>query len=170
MVQTEKHSGIFFGWWVVIACAIIGLFAGSSRFSFTMFLPTLLEDLGWTRAMLGFGFTLHMWTYAVVAILVGILVDRYGARLVMTGGGLFLLLGLVLTSTMTAIWQFYLYYGIILGIGVSSTLAVPGIGTARKWFTRKAGLAVAVAAGGGGLGLALMAFVAPSLISAYGWR
>jgi len=54
----------YYGWWIVIACSIIGLLSGSSRFSFTMFFPTLIDDLGWTRAMLGFGLTLHMWVYA----------------------------------------------------------------------------------------------------------
>ena len=170
VVQTEKHSGIFFGWWVVIACAIIGLFAGSSRFSFTMFLPTLLEDLGWTRAMLGFGFTAHMWTYAVGAILMGVVVDKYGARVAMFLGGVLVMVALCLTATMTAIWQFYLYYGVILGLGVSATLAVPGVGTARKWFVKNAGLAVAIVMAGGLLGLALMGPVAKVLIPAYGWR
>jgi MFS family permease len=153
-----------------MACCVIAILSSAGRYSFTMFFPTLLDELGWTRTMLGFGLTLHMWVYAITAIVAGILVDRYGARLIMVGGGVFILLGLVLTSKMSTVWEFYLYYGVILALGVATTLSVPAQATARKWFTKKAGLAMAFAAGGIGLGFGVVAFVAPGLINAYGWR
>ena len=170
MTEVETRSGIFYGWWVIMACCVIAILSSASRYSFTMFFPTLLDELGWTRTMLGFGLTLHMWVYAITAIVAGILVDRYGARLIMVGGGVFILLGLVLTSKMSTVWEFYLYYGVILALGVATTLSVPAQATARKWFTKKAGLAMAFAAGGIGLGFGVVAFVAPGLINAYGWR
>lgn len=170
MTEVETRSGIFYGWWVIMACCVIAILSSAGRYSFTMFFPTLLDDLGWTRTMLGFGLTLHMWVYAITAIVAGILVDRYGARLIMVGGGVFILLGLVLTSKMSTVWEFYLYYGVILALGVATTLSVPAQATARKWFTKKAGLAMAFAAGGIGLGFGVVAFVAPGLINAYGWR
>lgn len=170
MTEVETRSGIFYGWWVIMACCVIAILSSAGRYSFTMFFPTLLDELGWTRTMLGFGLTLHMWVYAITAIVAGILVDRYGARLIMVGGGVFILLGLVLTSKMSTVWEFYLYYGVILALGVATTLSVPAQATARKWFTKKAGLAMAFAAGGIGLGFGVVAFVAPGLINAYGWR
>ena len=87
MEKSNKDSKIFYGWWVVLACSFIGLLSSSARLTFTMFLPTIENDLGWTRGALGFGLTLHMWIYAVIAIVVGFVVDRYGARIAMTLGG-----------------------------------------------------------------------------------
>jgi MFS family permease len=170
MKEVETRSGIFYGWWVIIACALIAVLASTGRYSFTMFLPVLLDDLGWTRAMLGFGLTLHMWVYSIMAIIAGILVDRYGARVIMAVGGMCILLGLVLTSTMAALWEFYLYYGVILALGVAMTLSVPAQATARKWFTKRAGLAIAFASGGISIGIGVVALVAPALIGTYGWR
>jgi MFS family permease len=170
MTEVKTRSGIFYGWWVIIACALIAVLASTGRYSFTMFLPILLDDLGWTRAMLGFGLTLHMWVYSIMAIIAGILVDRFGARVIMAVGGMFILLGLVLTSTMSALWEFYLFYGVILALGVAMTLSVPAQATARKWFTRRAGLAIAFASGGISIGIGVVALVAPVLIGTYGWR
>jgi sugar phosphate permease len=130
VTEVETRSGIFYGWWVIMACCVIAILSSAGRYSFTMFFPTLLDDLGWTRTMLGFGLTLHMWVYAITAIVAGILVDRYGARLIMVGGGVFILLGLVLTSKMSTVWEFYLYYGVILALGVATTLSVPAQATA----------------------------------------
>lgn len=172
-MEHTKHSekpAFFYGWWIVMACSLIAFLSGASRFSFTMFFPTLIDDLGWTRATLGFGLTLHMWTYAFFVIAAGYFVDKYGARLIMSIGGLIIIIGLVLTSTLTCVWQFYLYYGVLLAIGVSMTFAVPILGTVRKWFIKKAGLALAFTNVGGGLGGVLMAVLIPEMIAALGWR
>lgn len=170
MNQGHRHGGIFYGWWVVIACALIALMSSSGRFSFTMFFPALLKDLGWSRTELALGLTLHMWVYAFGVVAAGFIVDKYGPKFVMAGGGCLILLGLVLTSDMTTPWEFYLYYGVILAVGVSATLNVPNLSTARKWFVKHAGLAVALSMIGSTLGLAAMAIVAPNLIHAFGWR
>ena len=161
---------MYYGWWIVIACSMIGLLSGSSRFSFTMFFPTLIDELGWTRATLGFGLTLHMWIYAISVIAVGYFVDTYGARFIMCLGGIIILLGLALTSTMTNVWQFYLYYGVILAVGVAFTFVVPILGTVRKWFIKKAGIALALTNVGGGLAGVLMAIAIPGMIAGFGWR
>jgi len=172
MNQTEhtNKSGIFYGWWIVFACSIIALLSGASRFSFTMFFPTLLDDLGWTRATLGFGLTLHMWVYAVTVIVAGYFVDKYGARVIMCMGAVIIIIGLSLTSTMTKLGQFYLYYGVILAIGVALSFMVPILGTVRKWFIKKAGLALAFTSVGAGLGGVIMAVSIPTMILSYGWR
>ena len=167
--QIEKQK-FFYGWWVVIACSFVGLLSASSRFSFTMFFPTLIDDLGWSRASLGFGLTLHMWVYAFTVIAAGYFVDKYGARVIMCLGGMVILLGLAFTSTMTHLWQFYIYYGVVLAIGVALTLAVPILGTVRKWFIKKAGIALALTHIGAGLGGVLMALFIPGMIAGFGWR
>ncbi|MCP4134791.1 MAG: MFS transporter [bacterium] len=170
MTQNKRQSRIFYGWWVIIACSLIGLLSGASRFSFTIFLPVLEKDLGWTRTMLGFGLTLHLWVYGFIVVITGFIVDKYGSRLIMAIGGVFIFFGLLLTSKITTVTQFYIYYGIILAIGVGFTFAVPVYSTARKWFDKKAGTASAIATAGVGMGLAIVAVVAPDLIKVYGWR
>jgi MFS family permease len=167
---TGKKSKIFYGWWIVAACSLISFLSVSSRFSFTMFFPTLISDLGWSRAMLGFGLTLHMWTYAITVVVAGYFVDRFGARAIMVIGGFIIICGLSLTSTMAKVWQFYLYYGVLLAAGVAMTFVVPVLGTVRKWFIKKAGLALAFTTVGGSLGGILMAIIIPDMIASFGWR
>lgn len=170
MEITRKKPRIFYGWWVIIACSVVSFSASSSRYAFSMFFPYLLDDLGWSRATIGFALTLHMVTNAVVIIFVGRYTDRYGARWIMAGGGIFLLLGLGLLSTVNSILEFYLYYGILTALGVAGTYLVPGLSTARKWFTRRSGLAASIVTVGSGVGLAVISPLSASLIGAYGWR
>lgn len=113
---------------------------------------------------------LHLIVYAVGAIFVGRLTDKYGARWVMTGGGLILLTGLCLLATVKTIWQFYLYYAFITGIGVTATLIAPNAATARKWFTKKSGMAVGIVYAGGGLGFGVVSLIIAKLIGHFNWR
>ena len=48
---------IFYGWWVVGACALIALTAAVTRYAFSIFMPYMLKDLGWTRAAIGAALT-----------------------------------------------------------------------------------------------------------------
>lgn len=170
MASSNKRPAIFYGWWVVAAGSVIGLLSSSSRFSFTMFFPYLVQDLGWSRATLGFGLTLHMWVYGLAAIACGFLTDRYGPRLLMVFGGCVILIGLALTSKMTTPFEFYLYYGVIVALGVSCTMVVPNSSTARKWFVKKGGLAVALTVVGTTLGISAMSLIVPDLVHSFGWR
>ncbi len=169
-MQTERGSGIFYGWWIVIACSSIGVLSSSSRFSFTMFFPTLLVDLHWSRAQLAFVFTVSWWVSSITALVVGVIVDRYGPRLVMAVGGFLTLMGLILTSYMSNIWEFYIYFGVVLAVGGGFAHGVPSSSTTRKWFHKRAGLAVSISSVGGGMGLGVIALVAPRLIGSFGWR
>ena len=71
----------------------------------------------------------------------GRLNDRFGPRLVMTVCGLFLGLGYVLMSQVNILWQFYLFYGVIIALGISGTDVVLLYKLAR-WFVRKRGIVV----------------------------
>ena len=167
-MASEKK--IFYGWYVIGACALIALTASVTRYAFSIFMPYMLTDLGWTRAAIGAALTLHMLVYAIGAIFIGRLTDKYGARWIMAAGGLLLMLGLALLSQIKTVWQFYLCYSVIAAGGVTATYVVPNTATARQWFVKKAGLAVAIVMAGSGFGLAVISPVSPFLIDRYGWR
>ena len=161
---------LFYGWYVIAACAGIALAASVTRYAFSIFMPYMLKDLGWTRAAIGSALTLHMLVYAIGAIFIGRLTDKYGSRWIMAGGSILLMSGLVLLSRVTTIWQFYLCYSVIAACGVTATYVVPNTATARQWFVKKAGLSVAIVMAGSGLGLAVISPVSPMLIDRFGWR
>ncbi len=161
---------IFYGWWIVGACALIALSAAVTRYAFSIFMPYMLKDLGWTRTAIGAALTLHMIVYAVGAIFIGRLTDKYGSRWIMATGGFLLMLGLALLSRIDSVWQFYLGYSVIAALGVTATYIVPNTATARQWFVKKAGLAVAIVLAGSGLGLAVISPISPFLIEKFGWR
>jgi MFS family permease len=75
----------------------------------------------------------------------------------------------LLLASQSALWQFYLYYCLLGGFGVSA-LDAPLLANVGNWFDRNKGLALGLATAGRALGQGLVPFVSGLLISASGWR
>jgi len=77
-------------------------------------------------------------------------------------------LGLVLSSQVQTLWQFFITYAVIEAIGLSGAF---GIGSAliSRWFTQKRGLALGILASGSGLGSLLIVPGCERLINAFNW-
>jgi MFS family permease len=75
-----------------------------------------------------------------------------------------------LLSTLSSVWELYLFYGVIVAIGVSATYFVPVTATVRKWFIKRAALATGIVLAGSGLGIGVITPILGPLLSSYGWR
>ena len=160
---------IFYGWVVLgAAFAIIGIGIGT-LFSLGIFLKPIEEAMGWSRGSISSVALLNWVIMGVGSFVWGALSDRFGTRNVVLGGGALLGLGLALSSQVTALWQFYVTFGFMVGAGVSA-FYVPLTATATKWFTSRRGLAVAIVSGGNGLGVLLLSPLSRWLISTFDWR
>jgi MFS family permease len=160
---------IFYGW-IVTSCAFLILFLTYGvQYSFGVFLPAMLADLGWQRASIAGAFSLYTMTYSGFSWLSGRLTDTRGPRVVIASGGVFLGCGIIVTSQVTAPWQMYLSYGLLAALGMS-TAYIPCNTTVVKWFQRRRGLALALASSGSSCGILLMPPLASLLIDRWGWR
>ena len=95
--------------------------------------------------------------------------DKFGPRIVMSVCGLLLGIGYLLMSQLEALWQLYLFYGIILGTGMGGGF-VPLMTTVARWFDQRRGMMTGIVTAGIGIGALVGPPVANGLISTYGWR
>lgn len=160
---------LFYGW-VITASAFAVLFLTYGvQYSFGIFVPAMVAELGWPRAALGAAFSLYGVVYMCVTVISGRLTDTLGPRRVVTVGGLLLGAGIVATSQVTTQWQLFLSYGIVAALGMS-TAYIPCNMTVVRWFRRKRGLAAGLASSGSSCGILIMPMVVFALISVTDWR
>lgn len=160
---------LFYGW-VVTACAFLVLFLTYGvQYSFGVFLPAMLDELGWQRASLAGAFSLYTMVYSACSWVSGRLTDSRGPRWVIAMGGMLLGGGIIATSQMSAVWHLYVYYGLIAALGMS-TAYIPCNTTVVKWFQRKRGLALGLASSGSSCGILMCPPLASWLIARWGWR
>jgi MFS family permease len=78
----QKNRTVFFGWWVVFAAGVgLALHAGPvMTATFGVFFKPLSQEFGWTRAEVSLAFSLFTLVVAGALVVVGRLVDHFGAR------------------------------------------------------------------------------------------
>jgi MFS family permease len=140
------------------------------RFVFGLFYVAILADTGWARAETAAIFSISMAVYAVTMLLSGALFDRLGPRRLFPAAIVLLSVGVVLCSTIDSIWQFYLYYGVLVGFAFSLLGFPTHMAVVPRWFVRKRGFASALALSGVGIGSLLIALVTEQIILGSGWR
>ena len=175
MATQESHqlakakSGFFFGYIVVIAAFFIMAMMWGTFHAFGVFFNPVLAEFGWTRAMTSGAFALSLIISGFSAILMGRLTDRIGPRLVLTICGFLLGVGYLLISQVSAVWQLYLLYGIIIGVAMGGAW-VPLMSTVARWFSARRSLFTGIVLAGLGIGGLVGPPAASWLISLYDWR
>jgi MFS family permease len=66
-------------------------------------------------------------------------------------------------------WQLYLFYGIILGIGMGA-MFVPLVSMTARWFNARRNLMTGIVSAGAGAGMLVVPSLTAHLIEGYGWR
>lgn len=169
-MNAAAPRGMFYGWVIVLVSFVTLTLVMGTRFSFGVFYSGMLAEMGWSRAATAGIFSLSMLVYAVVASGVGAAFDRWGPRGMFPWAALLLGVGFFLCSRITALWQFYVFYGVLVGIGFTAIGFIPHVALMARWFTRRRGLATSLALAGTGVGSFLLAPVSEALIARYGWR
>lgn len=167
----EKVRGRFFYGWVIVMAAWLAMFVGSAaNASFAIFGPELEDEFGWTRGMLSLGFTLNVILASIFGLVAGMLVDRIGPRRIVIIGAVIGSLGVALLSQINQPWHFYIFYGVVAAAGLALSYYLPPVATVRRWFMRRAALALSIALTGSGLGIVLLLPGINLIIDAFGWR
>lgn len=164
-------SSKFYYGWIIVAVALISMaFWLGIRSSFSVFYVALLDEFPWSRAGSAGVQSMALITYTFMAPLVGGLIDRFGPRRVIVPGILILAVGLMLCSRIETLTQFYIFYGVVAGTGISCIGIVSYSAILAHWFEKKRGLASGIAVSGMGLGTFLLVPMSQSFISMWGWR
>jgi MFS family permease len=161
---------IFYGWWVVLAFSVMVFLSSGLRFTVGPFLKPVVTDLGLDRGSFSLVVSLSLFLFGAFMPLVGRLVDRFGSRLVVCGGSLVLAGALVATGHSTNLWHLFLFYGILVALGLSATGQVVASAIIARWFATRRGTAVSVLSGASAAGMTFLVPLVMSLILAYGWR
>ena len=134
---------IHYAWVIVTIASGMWMISSFIRFSATVLIPHLQDPdgLDWSYGAIAFAFSLQWIVSGLLAPVMGWWGDRYGVRKMMVLGAILFIAGMVLTGTMTNLWQFYLFFGILLGAGMS-VFQVPLVSGVTLWFKTRLGMAM----------------------------
>ena len=161
----------FFYGWVVVAVAFITLGIGTNtRTAFSLLFPPILAEFGWDRGQTAAAFSVGFIVATLYSPFLGMLMDRFGPRLVIPVSATLMSIGMALATQISQPWHLHLTLGVLVGGG---TLALSYMGHSLflpHWFVRRRGLALGVAFAGVGVGSIILFPWIQHFISHTGWR
>ena len=138
--------------------------------TYAVFLLPLEREFGWSRSQLAGVYSVYLLVNGCTAPFVGLLFDRLGPRWVYGTGMASLGAAMLLASGLTQLWQFYLFIGVLVGVGVSLNGMVPASALLARWYRERLSSAIGIAYSAFGVGTLIFIPLVQFLVGEHGWR
>ena len=155
---------VHYAWVIVGVASVMWMITSAVRFAPGVMVPYFQDLFGWSIFSIFVAFALQWIFAALFSPIAGWIGDRYGIRRVMILGAFIFLVGMILTGTMAHLWQFYLYFGVILAASMA-IFQVPLVAAVSLWFRTRLGVAMGTLQSLQGLGTAVAIFLVPVLFA-----
>jgi MFS family permease len=138
--------------------------------TYAVFLLPLEREFGWSRSATTGVYSVYLLVHGFTAPLVGLFFDRLGPRWVYGVGMACLGAAFFFASTLHSLWQFYLFVGVLVGIGVSLNGMVPASALLSRWYRARLSTALGIAYSSFGVGTLVLVPLTQHLIAEFDWR
>jgi OFA family oxalate/formate antiporter-like MFS transporter len=171
-MKTEHQEGAS-SWyaspWVQLVFGVICMaMIANMQYGWTLFVNPIDEKNHWGRAAIQVAFTIFVVTETWLVPIEGYLVDKYGPKPVVVGGGLLCAVAWVINSMASSLPLLYIAAA-IGGIGAGAVYGTC-VGNALKWFPDRRGLAAGITAAGFGAGSAATVVPIANMIKSSGYE
>ncbi len=170
MYQLLNKLPFFYGWNILFAAgSSMVVRNAAASLTLAVFIFPMSEDLGWSRTLIAGAASLGGLMATVASPVVGWALDRYGARVILTGSVLILGLSTVSLAWATVPIAFYLAYGTGRVI-FSSPMNIGSSVVVSRWFVRRRGKATGILFLTHSLGMITFPLIAGLVIKYRGWE
>ena len=164
------RSRLHYGWVIFVLSLGNLTVEGGTKNSESVYFHVLKDAFGRSATYTSAVFGTAGLVGALSAPVLGILLDRWGARVIFPLAGLVILFAWWASSYATDLWQMFIFYGIFAGIGHTTISSFSMTATLAPWFPRTRGRMLGLADSGNPIGQAIFAPLAGYLSAALGWR
>jgi len=170
-----KHSIVarlpFYYGWIVVATAFATMaVAVNARTSFSLLFPAILEEFDWNRGTTAGAFSVGFVASAFAIPIIGMMMDRWGPRVVIPIGAVMVVSGLVGATYISTPIGIYATLGVLVVGGSMAMSYISHSMFLTNWFVKRRGLAIGIAFSGVGVGAILLLPWIGQIIDGAGWR
>jgi sugar phosphate permease len=166
LARRDIHYG-----WIVVGVTLLTTVVGAAAMSTPGVLIVPLEqEFGWTDAQISSALAIRLMLFGLLGPFAAALMNRYGVRAVVISAVSLISVGLLISLTMSQVWQLVLLWGIVVGVGTGLTAMVLAVTVATRWFNARRGLVMGIFAASNATGQLVFLPVIAQLATSYGWR
>src|SRR5215470_14574977 len=170
LAKRLARSNIHYGW-VVAAVAFLTMLATSGAVGLpgALILP-LSKEFGWDVGGISSALAVRLVLFGLMGPFAAALIERYGVRNIVLTAVALIAAGLLGATLMTQLWQLFMLWGVVVGIGTGLTALVLGAIVSSRWFTRHRGLVLGLMTASASTGQLVFLPMAAWLIERVSWR
>ena len=165
-----QRWGVHYAWVVMIIGFLTMLISSAALGLPGAFLRPLSREFGWSTGQISSALAIRFALFGLLGPFAAILLERYGLRRIVCMALVLIASGLLLATRMNALWQLFVLWGLVLGIGSGLTALVLGATVANRWFERRRGLVLGILTASSATGQLIFLPLAATLIQHHGWR
>lgn len=161
----------FYYGWIVLPVAGLAMFISGpgQTYSFSVFVDPIIQETGWSRSTVSGLYTAGSLTASTAMLIVGRLLDRFGARVMLIAVGSLFGVGALWMSSVSNPFELYAGFAAMRLLGQGSLTLIPTTLIAL-WFVRLRGRVMAINSLGAVVSQATFPPLIFFLITAVGWR
>jgi len=165
-----RSSRVHYAWVVALATFAVMLITSGVRATPGLFMVPLETEFGWSRAVISASIAVNIALFGLIGPFAASVMDRWGLRRVVLGA-LALMAGAVALSTqMSAEWQFFLLWGVVVGAATGVTAMVLAAVVATRWFDARRGLVMGMLSAANATGQLIFLTPLALVIETSNWR
>ena len=157
--------------WIIAATTFLTMLVTSAALGLPgALLQPLHQEFGWTTESISSALALRFVLFGLLGPFAAIFMSRFGVRAVVVTALTMVASGLALATLATELWQLFVLWGVVLGVGSGLTALVLGAVVASRWFSARRGLVIGLLTASSATGQLLFLPLAAWLIENAGWR
>jgi MFS family permease len=161
---------VHYSWIVVAVMFTVILSAVGVRSTPGVLIVPLQAAFGWNAAVISGAVSLNILLFGLVGPFAAGLIQVIGLKRTVVMSMLLLVIGAGLSSFVTRIWQLYLTWGVLVGLGSGAGMVGMATAIANRWFVARRGLVVGLLTASNASGQLVFLPLLASLVVSHGWH
>jgi predicted MFS family arabinose efflux permease len=161
---------IHYAWIVVALMFVVILSSVGVRATPGVLIVPLEQAFGWSNAVISGAVSLNILLFGLVGPFAAGLIQTIGLKRTVLLSMVLLVIGAGLSSFVTQIWQLYLTWGVLVGLGSGAGMVGLATAIANRWFIHRRGLVVGLLTASNASGQLVFLPALAWLATHYGWH
>lgn len=165
-----RNHGVHYGWVVASVTFLTMLVTAGAVGAPGVLMGPLQTEFGWSTSDVSSAFAVRLVLFGLLGPFAAAFMNRFGIRRVAAVALSTIAAGILGSFWMTSLWQLFLLWGVVVGMGTGLTAMVLGATVATRWFSKRRGLVVGLLTASTATGQLVFLPLLASMTQSLGWR
>jgi len=161
---------VHYAWVVVAVMFLVILAAVGVRSTPGVLIVPLQRAFGWNAALISGAVSLNFLVFGVVGPFATGMIQVIGLKRTVVYSMALLAVGAGLSTFVTEIWQLYLTWGVLVGLGTGGVTVGMATAVANRWFVQRRGLVIGLLTASNASGQLVFLPLLASLVESHTWH